>query len=59
MARPIDGNSHEPVGVEQLRDMLLRLAELHPHEIEEQDKCKDMIKSYFAENNQLPVRKLV
>ena len=51
--------THEPVGVERLRDMLLNLAETNAHEIEEQDQCKDMIKSYFTETKSLPVHKLV
>jgi hypothetical protein len=58
----MDGNNKpETVGVEQLRDMLLRLAETHPHEIEEQDRAisKDLIKSYFTETDNLPVHKLV
>ena len=57
----MDGNNNHPetVGVEQLRDMLLKLAETHPHEIEEQDQCKALIRTYFTETENLPVRKLV
>lgn len=47
------------VGVERLRDMLLQLAEDHPHEIQEQDQCKDLIRHYFTETKSLPVHKLV